>query len=109
MPSLQWKITVEKVLEVNNLTKWFAKGKNPFTQKDAVRAVDGISFIIYQREVLGLVGESGCGKTTCGKLILRILEPSKGSIIFNDNDITSLSPTAPGSRLVSLAIAPTRS
>lgn len=58
--------------------------------KEAVRAVDDVSFSIERREVLGLVGESGCGKTTCGKVILKILEPTDGSIYFDGREITHL-------------------
>ncbi|GAI04757.1 unnamed protein product, partial [marine sediment metagenome] len=56
----------------------------------AVRAVDDVSFYVKKKEVLGLVGESGCGKTTCGKVILRILDPTGGSIYFNGQEITHL-------------------
>jgi len=55
-----------------------------------VRAVDDVSFSIYTREVLGLVGESGCGKTTCGKVILKIMDPTDGQIFFHGQEITHL-------------------
>ncbi len=79
-----------KAIEVKNLKKWFWTGKSQLGRKEAVRAVDDVSFYINKREVLGLVGESGCGKTTCGKLILRIFAPTSGRIIFNGEDITHL-------------------
>jgi peptide/nickel transport system ATP-binding protein len=60
-------------------------------RKDFVRAVDGIDFNIRHGEVFGLVGESGSGKTTTGRLVLRLLEPSSGTIRFDGTDITSLS------------------
>ncbi len=81
---------MESLIEVRNLKKWFWTGGVLFGQKEAVRAVDGMSFYIKKREVLGLVGESGCGKTTCGKVILRILDASGGSIYFDGHDITHL-------------------
>lgn len=81
---------MEKLVEVKNLKKWFWSGKGIFGKKEVVRAVDDVSFYIEKREILGLVGESGCGKTTCGKTILRILDPTAGSIYFNGQDITYL-------------------
>lgn len=81
---------MESLIEIRNLKKWFWTGGVLFGQKEAVRAVDGMSFYIKRREVLGLVGESGCGKTTCGKVILRILDASGGSIYFDGHDITNL-------------------
>lgn len=81
---------MNKLIEVKNLKKWFWIGVARLGKRDAVRAVDDVSFNIHKREVLSLVGESGCGKTTCGKVILRILDPTDGRIIFDGHDITYL-------------------
>jgi peptide/nickel transport system ATP-binding protein/oligopeptide transport system ATP-binding protein len=79
-----------KLIEVKNLKKWFWTGSGGPVKKEAIKAVDDVSFHINKKEVLGLVGESGCGKTTCGKVILKITEPTGGSIFFEGNDITHL-------------------
>jgi len=80
----------KKLIEVKNLKKWFYIGKSIAGKREALRAVDDVSFFINHKEVLGLVGESGCGKTTCGKMILRIIDPTSGSIFFGDEEITHL-------------------
>ena len=81
---------MEKLVEIKNLKKYFWTGGGPLRKKEAVRALDNVSLYIKEREILGLVGESGCGKTTCGKLILRLIDPTEGSIYFEGNDITHL-------------------
>jgi oligopeptide/dipeptide ABC transporter ATP-binding protein len=79
------------LLEVTDLTKLFpVKGGLFAKSKDLVRAVDGISFIIPPGETLGLVGESGCGKTTTAKLVLRLEEPTGGAIKFEGHDLHTL-------------------
>jgi oligopeptide/dipeptide ABC transporter ATP-binding protein len=81
---------MEPLIRVQNLCKWFDAGKSQIGKKEILMAVDDVSFSIEKGEVMGLVGESGCGKTTCGKTILRILDPSSGHIYFDGTDITHL-------------------
>ena len=75
------------LLEVRDLKKHFYREKLFSSDKEPIRAVDGISFSIPKGETLGLVGESGCGKTTAGKSILRLIEPTSGHIFFKGQDI----------------------
>ncbi len=81
---------MENILEVKDLKKWFVTNETTFGKKEIVKAVDGITFNIKKKETLSLVGESGCGKTTTGKIILRIFDPTSGSIFFEGTDITKL-------------------
>lgn len=78
------------ILEVNNLKKYFPV-RGFMKGKGSVKAVDNVSFHIKRGETLGLVGESGCGKTTTGRTIMRLLKPTAGEIIYNGNDIANLS------------------
>jgi len=80
------------LLKVENLYKHFPikKGIIFSKQTGAVHAVDGISFNIYNGETLGLVGESGCGKSTTGRAILQLYRPTSGSVIFEGDDLTKL-------------------
>jgi oligopeptide transport system ATP-binding protein len=81
----------EPLLEVRNLHKHFPIGGGMFTKPvGVVRAVDGVSFTIRKGETLGLVGESGCGKTTTGRCILQLEQPTGGSIVFEGIDMVSL-------------------
>jgi len=78
----------EILLEIKNLTKWFPVKKSIFTRKRSnVQAVDGVSFFIKKGETLGIVGESGCGKTTLGRTIIKLYEPTAGEIIYSGVDI----------------------
>jgi oligopeptide/dipeptide ABC transporter ATP-binding protein len=79
------------LLEVKNLKKYFPVKKGILSRTmGQVRAVDGVSFALKRGETLGLVGESGCGKTTVGRSILRLIEPTSGQITFNDQNVLGL-------------------
>ena len=78
------------LLRVGDLSKHFVSGGGLFSSARAVRAVDGVSFEIANGETLGLVGESGCGKTTLGRMVLRLIEPTEGSVEFDGRDLLQL-------------------
>jgi oligopeptide/dipeptide ABC transporter ATP-binding protein len=84
------------LLDVHQLTKHYPVGGGPLSRLlpgqhgRTLRAVDGVSFTIAPTETLGLVGESGCGKTTTGRLILRAIDPTAGRILFEGQDVTAL-------------------
>lgn len=80
------------ILKVGGIKKYFPVHRGFFQSIIGwIKAVDGVDFEIYQGETLGLVGESGCGKSTIGRVILKLLEPDEGKIIYQDKDISSLS------------------
>ncbi len=82
----------DDLLVAKNVTKYFGESAGLFNRKPrVVRAVDGVSLRVGQGETVGLVGESGCGKSTLGRVLLRLLDPTSGSIAFEGNDITRLS------------------
>jgi len=79
------------VIEIRDIFKYFPIPRGFLGRKvEYLKAVDGVSFTVHMGETLGLVGESGCGKSTVGYLILRLLRPDKGQILFQDTDITTL-------------------
>lgn len=78
-------------MEVRNLKKYFPMQSGLFGKtKSYVKAVDDISFDIYKGETLGLVGESGCGKSTTGRMLVDLLEPTEGKVLFNGTDIREI-------------------
>ena len=85
-------MTNNTILKVEGLKKYFPVRRGFFQKLIGwIKAVDGVDFEIYQGKTLGLVGESGCGKSTTGMLILKLLEPDQGRIIYQDRDISGLS------------------
>ncbi|WP_111809177.1 ABC transporter ATP-binding protein [Aeromonas allosaccharophila] len=80
------------LLSVRDLKQYFQLGGGLLRKKYTVHAVDGVSFDLKQGETLGLVGESGCGKSTLGRSLLKLFEPTAGTITFEGRDITALSP-----------------
>lgn len=81
----------EPLLKVSNLNTWFPLAGNIFGKsKNVAKAVNQVSFDVYPGETLGLVGESGCGKTTLGRSILRLIEPTSGGITFENTDLLRL-------------------
>ena len=81
----------QPLLKINALNTWFPIGGSFLgTSKEVIKAVNQVSFDVYPGETLGLVGESGCGKTTLGRSILRLIEPTSGSINFENTDLRNL-------------------
>ncbi len=78
----------EYLLEVKNLKTYFTKGRG--INKKVLKAVDGISFKLKNGETLGIVGESGCGKSTAGNSIIRLLDPTEGEILFEGQDLAAM-------------------
>jgi ABC-type oligopeptide transport system ATPase subunit len=86
------------LVDVRDLVKIYRRRAAPWQRREDVRAVDGVSFEIAAGEVFGLVGESGCGKTTTGRCLLRLIEPSSGSFQYDGEDVFG----APAGRLRAL-------
>ena len=80
----------DAVLKVENLKVHFPVKGGLFTKKQEVKAVDGVSFEIYPRETFGLVGESGCGKSTTGRAIVKLYEPTSGTVYYHGEDVTKI-------------------
>lgn len=81
----------QNLLEVHNVKKYFPLQRKLFSKKqDYVKAVDGVSFAVKEGETLSIVGESGCGKSTTGRVLMKLLEATEGKIIFEGKDITHL-------------------
>src|SRR5512133_113473 len=80
-----------ELIQVKNLVKYFPVREGILQRvKDYVRAVDNVSFVVREGETLGMVGESGCGKTTIGRTMLRLVEPTSGSVIIDNKDVFKL-------------------
>ncbi|MDD8022265.1 MAG: ATP-binding cassette domain-containing protein [Paracoccaceae bacterium] len=80
----------EIVISARNLNKHYHVGGGLGRSGQVVRAVDGVSLDIYERETFALVGESGCGKTTLGRIMLRLQEPTSGEVVYRGQDLTTL-------------------
>ena len=91
----------ETILKVDHLKTYFDVTKGVFAKKQIVKAVDDVSFEVYKNETFGLVGESGCGKSTLGRTIVKLYEPTDGSIEFEGKDITKV----PAHKIVSMGMA----
>ena len=87
-------MTMDVTIEARGLTKVFgARRQRVRSERGGARAVDGVDLTVQSGETLGLVGESGCGKSTTGRLLLRLIEPTAGSVAFNGRDLTELTKT----------------
>jgi oligopeptide transport system ATP-binding protein len=83
--------TPQKLVEVRGLKMWFPIMRGILQKHVAdVKAVDGLNFDVFQGETLGLVGESGCGKSTTGRAILQLYKPTAGSVLFEGADLVAL-------------------
>ena len=78
------------ILQVKNLKTYFDVTKGVFAKKQIVKAVDDVTFDVKENETFGLVGESGCGKSTLGRTIVKLYEPTAGTIAFEGKDISRI-------------------
>jgi len=83
-------MTQQPLIQVQNLKKYFPVSRGMFQPKSYLKAVDGVSFEMQKGETLGLVGESGCGKTTVGRTIIRLYQPTAGRVLFKGKNIYDL-------------------
>lgn len=83
-------VASDTLLDVRDLKVHFPTGSNIFGARGAIKAVDGVSFSLKKGETLGMVGESGCGKSTTGRAILQLIPPTSGQVIFQGQDLTKL-------------------
>jgi peptide/nickel transport system ATP-binding protein len=92
LPGVNEKVEIDKrLVRVEQLCVWYPSKKSFFGKPILyTKAVDNVSFDIYQGETLGLVGESGCGKTTLGRSLLRLIRPSSGKVLFKDKDLGTI-------------------
>lgn len=88
-----YRLAIMAFLELDQLTKHFAVRKGLFgTERETVRAVNGVSLSLRKGEIVGLVGESGCGKTTLSRMVMQLIPPTSGTVVLNDEKLAELSP-----------------
>ena len=86
------KLVSPPLVEVQDLRVWFPAGRASSTKRGGlIKAVDGVTFNVRRGETLGLVGESGCGKTTTARAILKLLDPTEGRVLFDGVDLSTVS------------------
>ncbi|GEN44534.1 ABC transporter ATP-binding protein [Alkalibacillus haloalkaliphilus] len=91
MTTAQVKQSTDNLLEIKGLKKYFEVGGGLFKQKQQVKAVDDLTFNVKKGETLGIVGESGCGKSTMGRALLQLQKPTSGEVFYEGQDIAQLS------------------